>query len=334
MKDKMKFLVVGCGSIGERHICNLLSLSAGEILAHDIDSGRLASIGERYGVRTYGNFDEALEQHVDAFIICVPPSLHIPYALRGVEHNANLFIEKPLSHSLEGVDVLLEQANNKNLVISVGYNLRFHPGLRLVKQLLDDGKIGKIVSAIVEVGQYLPDWHPWQDYRQLYTAKKEMGGGIILDGSHELDYIRWLLGEVKEVSCFTGKVSGLEVETEDTAEIILRFDNGAIAGVHLDFVQRDYSRSCKLIGEEGTIVWDYPAKNVRVFSAISGLWEQLEIKAEPNDMYVEEMKHFISCIEGKEMPIVNGVVARRVLEIALAAKNSSGGIVGIPKDKE
>lgn len=319
----MKFLVIGCGSIGERHIRNLQSLSAGEILAHDIDIERLTFIGEKYQLKTYANLDKALEHQVDAFIICVPPSLHIPFALKGIEHGAHLFIEKPLSHNLEGIDTVLEQAKAKGLITFVGYNLRFHPGLKLVKQLLDEGRIGKVLSARVEAGHYLPDWHPWQDYRQMYTAKKEAGGGIILDGSHELDYIRWFLGEVKEMSCFAGKLSSLEVETEDTAEIILRFDSGAIAGVHLDFVQRAYSRSCKLIGEEGTIIWDYPAKKVSIFSAKSGHWEETEIKSEPNDMYLEEIKHFTKCIRGEEAPIVDGVTAKRVLKIALAAKTSS-----------
>ena len=319
----MKFLVVGCGSIGERHIGNLQSLSAGEILVHDMDSERLALIGRKYRVRTYVNFDQALKQHINAFIICVPPSLHIPFALSGAEHDAHLFIEKPLSHTLDGADSLLNQARAKGLVVFVGYNLRFHPGLRLVKQFLDEGKIGRVLSARVEVGQYLPDWHPWQDYKEMYVTKREMGGGIILDGSHELEYIRWLLGEVQEVSCFASKISSLKVETEDIAEIILKFDSGAVAGVHLDFVQRAYSRSCKLIGEEGTIIWDYPENKVSIFLAKSDHWEEIKVEAEPNDMYLEEMRHFVKCTKGEEIPMVNGATGKRVLEIALAAKESA-----------
>jgi len=319
----MLILVVGCGSIGERHIRNLQSLFAGEILVHDTDIKRLAFIKEKYQVRTYANLDDALKRHVDAFIIAVPPALHIPFALKGVEHGAHLFIEKPISHKLEGVDTLLEQAKTKGLVVFVGYNFRFHPGLRLVKELLDDGKIGKVLSARMEAGQYLPDWHPWQDYREMYTVRKEIGGGIILDSSHELDYTRWLLGEVREVCCFAGKLSSLEVETEDTAEIILKFESGAIAGVHLDFVQRGYSRSCKLIGEEGTIIWDYPGKKVSIFTAKTSHWEEIKVETEPNDMYLEEMRHFINCINGEERPEADGATAKRVLEIALAAKESA-----------
>jgi predicted dehydrogenase len=319
----MRLLIIGCGSIGERHIRNLQTLSAGEILIHDVDDRRLAYIEEEYRVKACATLDEAWDNQIDACVLCVPPSSHIPLALKGVEHGAHLFIEKPISHNLEDVDTVLEQAKTKGLVISVGYNLRFHPALRLAKQLLDEGRIGKVLSAIVEYGQYLPDWHPRQDYRDMYIAKRRMGGGIILDGSHELDYIRWLIGEVRDVCCFASKISSLEVETEDTAEIVLNFDNGAVAGVHLDFIQRTYSRSCKLIGEEGTIIWDLPEEKVCVSPTESGCWEEIKLKTDYNDTYVEEMRHFLNCIKGEETPIVSGDTAKRVLEIALAAKQSA-----------
>lgn len=320
----MKFLVIGCGSIGERHIRNLLSLSASEVSVFDIDARRLAAIADKYKIKTYNDLSQAFSQAPDALVICVPPSLHMQLAFKGIEHNAHIFVEKPISHTIDGVDKLNKAAKKKNLVVYVGYNMRFHPGLRQVKQLLDEGKIGKVLSADVEAGQYLPDWHPGEDYRRGYTARRELGGGIILDGSHELDYIRWLIGgEVKEVSCFAGKISRLEVDTEDTAEILLKFDNNVITRVHLDFVQRGYSRSCKLIGEEGTITWSYPDKKVRLFTAANNKWQEIDTPFEPNAMYIEEMKQFIQCVKGEEKPVVDGDVGQRVLEIALAAKKSA-----------
>jgi len=320
----LKFLVIGCGSIGERHIRNLLSLSASEVSVFDIDARRLAAIADKYKIKTYNDLSQAFSQAPDALVICVPPSLHMQLAFKGIEHNAHIFVEKPISHTIDGVDKLNKAAKKKNLVVYVGYNMRFHPGLRQVKQLLDEGKIGKVLSADVEAGQYLPDWHPGEDYRRGYTARRELGGGIILDGSHELDYIRWLIGgEVKEVSCFAGKISRLEVDTEDTAEILLKFDNNVITRVHLDFVQRGYSRSCKLIGEEGTITWSYPDKKVRLFTAANNKWQEIDTPFEPNAMYIEEMKQFIQCVKGEEKPVVDGDVGQRVLEIALAAKKSA-----------
>lgn len=327
----MKFLVVGCGSIGERHIRNLKNLSDGEIIACDINRERLSVIEKKYDILVSTDSRGVLNHKPDAVIICTPPNSHIPVALNAVKHSTHCFIEKPLSNNLDGVDELIKKAKEKNLILFVGYNLRFHPGLKLTKRMVGEGRIGKMLSAEVEFGQYLPDWRPWQDYRQSYTAKKDLGGGIILDGSHEIDYIRWLMGEIKEVSCFANKISNLKVETEDTAEILFKFESGAIAQLHLDFVQRVYSRSCKLIGERGTISWDYSGKFVKIYTIESKNWEIFNIEADPNDMYIEEMKHFIKCLLGEAKPPVDGRSGERVLEIALAARKSSiiGAVVGL-----
>lgn len=173
----MKILVIGCGSMGERHIRNLQGLSVAEIVAFDTDQKRLSEIGKKYKVQTFDDLELAMDKNIDAALVCTPPSTHIPIAKKVIDSGAHAFIEKPLSHNLKGVDGLIKQAMKKNLSILVGYNLRFHPGLRLVKNMIDDGRIGRILSARVEVGQYLPDWRPWQDYKMSYTARKKLGGG-------------------------------------------------------------------------------------------------------------------------------------------------------------
>ena len=193
----------------------------------------------------------------------------------------------------------------------------------MVKKILDREEVGKILSARAEFGQYLPDWRPWQDYRRSYTAKKKLGGGIILDGSHELDYIRWLLGEVEEVSCVAGKVSRLKVDVEDTAEITLKLGSGAIVGIHLDFVRHDYTRNCELIGDRGSIVWSYDDRLVKVYSARDKRWRTFRVGGDPNEMYFQEMKHFIRCVQGKEKPLVSGEEGKKTLEIALAARRAA-----------
>ncbi|KUO42687.1 MAG: hypothetical protein APU95_04460 [Hadesarchaea archaeon YNP_N21] len=319
----MKILVVGCGSIGERHIRNLKLISAGEIIACDIDKGRLSIMRKKYEVDTYTELRKALDYGVDAVIVSTPPNTHVSIALKAVEENAHLFIEKPISHTLRGVDELIRRAASKNLTLLVGYNFRFHPGLLLVKKMLDKGEIGKVLSARAEFGQYLPDWRPWQDYRQSYTAKKELGGGIILDGSHELDYLRWLFGDVKKVSCFAGKLSRLQVNTEDIAEILLQFKTGTIAGVHLDFVRPGYTRNCEIIGEIGNIIWSYEESTVRLYNAKSRKWRIFAVKADPNEMYIREMRHFLRCVRGMDNPLINGQDAVKTLKLALAAKKSA-----------
>jgi len=325
----MKILVAGCGSIGARHIGNLKSLGISDIIGCESDRKMLDLIQKKYGIPVFTDLNAALKQCPDAVFICTPPHLHIKVALETVKTGAHLFIEKPISHNLKNIDKLIRIAKARRLVIMVGYNWRFYRGLETVKTLLSKGKIGRIISIRIEAGQYLPDWRPQQDYRKSYTAKKSMGGGIILDGSHEIDYARWLFGDVKEVFCLAGKLSNLKVDTEDTAEITLKFRNNIIANVHLDFVQRVYSRSCKIIGEKGTILWDYPTKTIKIYTPKEN--NPKPIKTKPNDMYLNEVRHFINCIKSDKKPLVDGIEGKKTLEVALSAKKSArtGKIVSL-----
>ena len=142
----------------------------------------------------------------------------------------------------------------------------------------------------------MPDWHRLEDYRRGYSARSELGGGVILDAIHEIDYLRWLFGPVADVVCLAGKLSHLEIDTEDTAAMLLQFANGTFGEVHLDYVQRAYRRTCQIIGDEGAIHWDFAAGQVRWYSARTRLWNQYENTAgwEVNQMYIDEMKHFLA----------------------------------------
>ena len=321
----MKLLVIGCGSIGERHIRNLKSLLVRNIIACDVRKERLQLIERKHGVETYDNIEKALDQQASAVLVCTPTSTHIPIALSAANRGQHLFIEKPLSDTLDGIDQLIRIVQEKKLVTLVGCNTRFYASMRLVKKLVDEGSVGRVLSARASCGFYLPYWHPRQDYRKSYTANKSLGGGIILDDIHEIDYLRWLLGEVKEVFCISDKISNLEMDTEDFAAILLRFESGTVAEVHLDCLQHTYRRSCELIGEKGLIIWDYIKESVRLFTERDRRWQLFpkELRTGKNDMFIAEMKHFIDCIEGKDTSTNSLTEAERVLEIALAAKKSA-----------
>lgn len=319
----MKFLVIGCGSIGERHIKNLNSLRAGKILAYDINLERLHLMKKKYNVNIFSNVENAFDEKPDAVLICTPPNLHTSMAIKSVDHDAHIFIEKPISNNFKRIDDFLAKAKKKKLIVLVGYNLRFHPGIKLMRKMIVEGSIGRILSVRSEAGQFLPDWKPAQDYRQSYTAKNEMGGGIILDGSHEIDYIYWILGEIKKVFCFADKVSNLDVNVEDIAEIFLKSKSNVIAQIHLDFIQQCYSRNCKIIGEKGSIIWEYQNNFVKLYCDKTKKWKTFYTNAQTNDMYIDEMKHFIDCINKKSRSLVDGDIGKKVLEIALAAKKSA-----------
>jgi predicted dehydrogenase len=249
----------------------------------------------------------------------------VAVALEAARRHCHLFIEKPLSNSWTDVEQLLAAIKQRDLITLVGCNMRFHPGLMVVKKLLDQQAVGHVVSARVEFGQYLPDWHPSEDYRQSYSARRDLGGGVILDVIHEIDYIRWLLGEVAGASCVAGKLSRLEIDTEDTAAILLRFESGTLAEIHLDYVQRVYRRTCQIIGEQGTIHWDFSAGHVRWYLPNA---KKPKVFGNPrgwnsDQMYVDEMKHYLHCLAGEEKPALDAFEAARVLQIALAAKESA-----------
>lgn len=317
-------LVAGSGSIGRRHMANLHRLGVHKLAACDPDPDRLAPMVEELAVEPFSDFSTALaSRKPDIVFVCTPPVHHVGQALQALRAGAHVFIEKPLSHGLEGVEELADEAKRSARVVQVGYNLRFHPGLRKLKELVEAGTLGRLLWAQVEAGQYLPDWRPWQDYRQSYTARRELGGGILLDGSHELDSITWLLGQPVEVRCMAGKVSALEVDVEDCASVLLRFADGAQADVHLDFVQRVYSRSCKLVGERGTAFWDFTAREVRLFLAEDGGWQSFPHSFEPNDMYVAEVESFLRCVANGDNPLVSLAEASEVLKLALAARSSA-----------
>jgi predicted dehydrogenase len=321
----LRFAVAGCGSIGKRHMKNLRALGAGEIIAADLRADRREEIEEALGIRAMASLEDVWVRAPDAIVIAAPTALHLPLALEAAERGVHLFIEKPLASAWDGIERLMKLAQERNLVSLVGCNMRFHPGLVKIKRLLAEQAVGRIIAARVDAGQYLPDWHPWEDYRQSYSARAELGGGVILDMIHEIDYIRWLLGEVAGIFCLAGKLSSLDIDTEDTAALLLRFQSGALGEIHLDYVQRARSRTCQIIGEEGTIRWDFWAGNVRWLAAGKEHWQEFQNPAgwQLNDMYLAEMRHFINCLARRTRPEQDLFEAARVLAIALAAKTSA-----------
>lgn len=317
--------VLGCGSIGTRHIANLQALHAGELCAFDPRPERRQAVQQRFHIEAIDTLEEVWKRQPDVVLIAAPTSLHVPLALAAARHGCHLFIEKPLSDRLDNVNALLDLVSTQRLITLVGCNLRFHPGLQAVKQLLARQAIGRVVSARAEFGYYLPAWHPWEDYRATYSARRDLGGGVILDAIHEIDYLCWLLGEVEAVSCFSGKLSSLAIDTEDTAALILRFIDGTLGEIHLDYVQRSYTRQCHIVGEEGTIRWDYTSGEVRWYCAATQQWHRVTNPRgwETNQMYRDEMQHFLRCVAGEEVPSLDVNTAARVLRVALAAKSSA-----------
>jgi predicted dehydrogenase len=319
-----RVLFVALGSIGRRHLANLRQLEPdAEPILWRPHSG--PSAVER-GESCVASLDEALAARADVAIISAPAPWHLPFAQPLAEQGVPLFIEKPLAHSLTGVDALLHAAQSHGTPLMVGYNLRFSATLQAARQMLREGRIGRLLSLRAEAGQYLPDWRAGSDYREGVSARAELGGGALLELSHELDYTRWLAGdEVTEVTARLARLGALEIDVEDTAELLLQFAGGVQASVHLDMLQRAPHRTCRLIGTEGTLAVDLLAHRIECFSVANDRWDSWTPLVPPaaNDTYLAELRHFLDCAATGAIPAITGEDGRRVLQIVEAARQSS-----------
>jgi predicted dehydrogenase len=332
----MRFLVIGIGHAGERHIKNLKLLGEHDILVYDknIDTFRQdVSLPDKtsqqsrleYMIDTYGvkYFDpKNLYGDIDAFIICTPPSSHMEYIIQGIQRYAHVFVEKPISNSLTYLDWVEQTSKNKGLVIQIGYQIRFMPGMQKIKVLIDNGRIKDISSIAAMFGQYLPDWHPGEDYKLSYTGHKSEGGGIILDASHEIDYVLWLINSrVKSVSCAAVKSSNLDIDTEDTAHIIITFENGVIAYIHLDMTSKQYTRFCVIDYDkiQEILTWNYKSDSL----TFKFTKKYLKYGGLNGDPYVSEMQSFIDSIKNHTPSMVDVTSSIKVMEVIMAAKLSA-----------
>lgn len=319
----MKALVVGYGSIGKRHVNNLMKFKNMKILI--CTRNKEANQLKKYGIKIFKSLTESLRERPDIGIICNETSLHVKTAIKLAQHNCHLFIEKPLSNSLKDTKTLLSLIKKKKLITLVGCNMRFHRCIKEIKKIIDSKSLGRIISVRVENGSYLPYWHPWEDYRMSYASRKKLGGGVVLTSIHEIDYLYWFFDMVDEVSSFTGKFSDLELSVEDLSAILLKFKKNIVAEVHLDYFQQPESRNCKIIGTKGIICWDSDTNEVYQYSNLKKKWNtKFRYKNyQRNEMYVDELKHFINCVKNKK-PTINPVgEGLKILEIGLAVKKSS-----------
>lgn len=293
----MRWIVVGAGSAGQRHAHNLLSLHEEVVLLRRVDqqlTGSLATIPVYTDLETArGSVPAAIA------IICTPTASHIRDALAAARADCHVLVEKPLARDLTGVEELREEVERRGVRCGVAYCLRFHPVLRQVRQILADGAIGRPLIASAWAGQYLPDWRRGLDYRQSYSARSERGGGVVLDLSHEIDYLLWFFGHVEQVNGVTDRTGSLDIESEDNADMLLRFASGVRASCHLDYVAQPPRRGGRVAGSTGTVEWD-------LLSGTAGLWTAnggWRTHSAPtgwnwNDMYVDELRAFRAAVDG------------------------------------
>ncbi|NMB68347.1 MAG: Gfo/Idh/MocA family oxidoreductase [Chloroflexi bacterium] len=322
----MKFLIAGFGSIGRRHLSNLLALGEKDILVYHTGHSTLPE-AQLAGFQVETDLGAALAQRPDAVIVANPTALHLAVAIPAAEAGCHILMEKPVSDSLEGTGELVTALRRGGGRLLVGFQFRFHPGLRKAAELLREGAIGRPVFARAHWGEYLPNWHPWEDYRQSYAARPELGGGVVRTLTHPFDYLRWLLGEAEVASAQVGTLGDLGIPVEDTAEVGLRFAGGTLGSLHLNYVQQPACHTLEIIGTQGTLRWDNADGGLHCFRVSTAAWEHYPVPDgfERNSLFLDEMRHFIDVTGGRAEPVCSLDDGLRVQQLALDASKYYSG---------
>lgn len=335
----MKIMFVGLGGIGQRHLRNLRQLLGAELEAHAFRSRRLKhvvsdkldiipeeDIETKYGITVHETWQQALDVRPDVALICNPSSLHMDYALSCVHASVPVFVEKPLANSWDRIAELLEAVKRRRLVSFVGFQLRFHPCVKRLQELLRASSIGRVVAVRMQVGEYLPGWHKYEDYREMYAARRDLGGGVILSQIHELDILYSLLGVADSIYTVGGRLTKLETDVEDTASSLMVFSaNGQKIPVHLhqDYIQCPARRTYELIGDEGKIEVDMITTTLTWFNQCGDVAQRLALPDfQRNDLFLDQMRHMLSCLRSGVEPLVSLSDGAESLRMALASLRS------------
>lgn len=318
----MQALVTGYGSIGKRHVSNLLKLDGiAEIFIYtNIREKESVHLDEKVKLvdsSAYSLEDITAHEKFDCAIIANETYKHIDTAVTLAKKGIHLFIEKPLSHNLSGIEILKKLVNAQKLKVFVAYNLRFLGVIQKIKQELEDKTIGKLYFAQIEVGQYLPDWRPDADYKKSYSADSKKGGGVSLDLSHELDYMKYLFGAPHAWKTFKTKVSSLEINSEDLFEGIYKFYEGFVCNVHLDYLQKRKKRTIRIVGSEGTITVDMIGKQMEIVKADERQSIKDESLFDTGRTYMDELCHFMDAIKNDTSPSISlddGMLILKMIE--------------------
>jgi predicted dehydrogenase len=336
----LKLLVVGLGAAGQRHCRNLRTLLGEDAELMVLRSRRQSPAldeklqptygidpGQAFGAKTFIRLEDALAERPRAVIIANPSSLHLPIAMAAVRAGCAVFLEKPLSHSWDGIPELLSEVETQRLPSFVGYQWRFHPLMRWLKSHLETRPLGPLLAVRVIYGEYLPGWHPYEDYRASYAATRALGGGVLLTQIHEFDYLGWLLGWPREVYSLGGHLSSLEIDVEDVAMTLMKCpaaDGQEIpVSVHQDYVQRAPVRQCEIIADRGKLVVDLLRATARAWDAGGTCVAEQEFGSfSRNEMFLAEMRHFLNCLDEREASLIPAKEGARSLAVALAALRS------------
>jgi predicted dehydrogenase len=334
----MKALILGLWCIGQRHARNLRTVLEDrvellsyrvrrltQVITPALEADASRNVERDLGIQVFTDLAAALAQKPAVAFICNPTSVHVSAAAACLDAGCDVFVEKPLSDRLDGVEALIQAAERTQRIAMVGYHLRFNPCLRAFASVLDSGALGEILAVRATVGEYLPGFHPYEDYRQGYAARADLGGGVVLTQIHEFDYLYSLFGPIQSVYALGGHWSHLDIDVEDVASTLMEATVGGRAlpiHLHQDYLQRPAARQCEVIGDRARAVMDLRALSVTVVTPDGPPAVQSFEGFDRNQMFVDEIRHFLACVETRGRPIVDLRDGAESLRTALAVKRS------------
>ncbi len=321
-------LVVGCGSIGRRHLRVLRTYDVNFLGGVDTRPDRLDQANEEVQLDArYNNIKEALKDtKYDAVFIATPPHIHTEIAQFAAEFGCHLFIEKPLAMNENGLEELYSTCKQNSVICYTAYCYRFIPSVENLRKKLEQRVVGNIFSVRLHISSYLPDWHPWEDYRTFYMAKKEEGGGALLDESHGIDLIRWLFGEVDWIHAYVGNVSELEITSDDISVMFMGMQSGVLVEAHFDLLGRTPRIGVEVIGSNGTLIWDRIDPSIKIYDAESSKWSEEKFDSDDTvQSYDLQVEHFLDCIKSNSQTrnsLRDGWQTLKVLTAALESNKT------------
>ena len=320
-----KILLCGLGSIGSRHLKNLQMLGYKDLIIYTTNSNPYFKSPP--GIQCYDILDEALKQKPFISIICNPTSFHIKTAIKCAKSGSHIFIEKPISHNLENLTELGKVLKSKNIFCMIGYMMRFNPAIKLIKKYIGNCELGTPIHFSSVWGEYLPDWHPYENYSISYAGKKNLGGGPILTLSHDIDLAYWFFGMPQTISCTTSIVSNLSIDTESIADIIFNYNNSLAAHLHLNYMDKPTKRNITMRFSNGRIDYNV-VKNLLLLYRGYSKENEPEIfdyndKFSRNDLFESELKYFLESLNNNNKPCPSFEDGVNVLRLAIAASESA-----------
>ena len=316
--------VVGSGSVGQRHARNFAELGCA-LSGVDPRSDRLEDLSQEVGALrgTYQSLDECLEHatDLDGVVISSPPAFHVDQAIQTIQRGLPILLEKPLSTDSVSAMRLKQVLEQKDVPVLLGYTWRWWVPLQVVRRLIDEGTLGRVLHVRCSLAAHLADWHPWEDYRNFFMASKELGGGALLDESHWLDLMLWFFGMPRAVVAQIGNLSTLEIDSDDNVDILMIYD-GLQINIHLDLFTRPHEKSIRFVGENGTILWSADPNAISQALKPHYQWSEERFAQERNDMFLAEAKHFLGVIAGTEVPACTSADGLQVLKVIDAARES------------